>query len=319
MHTTYLPQVQTRQMKSLWKLFSVWGMGFGFAAEGYMFDSEVSGGLIREHASVVTCEVSGKMEYTQPANGVYEFGMVDELYGKCCEQGIDLFAHTAMWHMANPEWLWETLYGMGVVERYQWLGDYLGVYCGHFKGKIYGMDLINEIGMVAKDTGWWDTHGEEVVEYAYTTARKIVSGDYLLYYNSFFDKQEDIELADFLVESGLVDGIGIQLHLHLPVPTTDKFNTARHLVETCRKHDKPVRFSEISVNDPEGTLDMVAIADMYRDTVRLAKECSDVVRDYVVWGVKYPAWNGRHVLFDREGKPTYAYWAVYDEIQRGLA
>lgn len=318
MHTIYLPQVHTRQIKSLWKLFSVWGIRFGFAAEGYMFDNEASGKLIREHASVITCEVSGKMEYTQPANGVYEFGMVDELYEKCYESGIQMFAHTGMWHMANPEWLWETLYGMEVADRYQWLGEYLGVYCRHFKGKVYGMDLINEIGMVSKDTAWWDTHGENVVEYAYRTAREIVNGMYPLYYNSFFDKWEDVELADWLVESGLADGIGVQLHLHLTCGYQDRFNTVRHLAETCRKHDKPVRISEVSVNDPESTWDMEAIGNVYRDTVRLAKELSDVVTDYVVWGVKYPAWNGRHVLFDREGKPTHAYWAVYDEIQRGI-
>lgn len=72
------------------------------------------------------------------------------------------------------------------------------------------------------------------------------------------------------------------------------------------------RFSEVTVYDP--TNNMQKIANVYGDTIRLMKEYLDVVTDYVTWGVKYPAWNGRHVLFDSAGKPTQAFRAVVNEM-----
>jgi GH35 family endo-1,4-beta-xylanase len=184
-------------------------------------------------------------------------------------------------------------------------------YC---RGKMLGVDVVNEAGAILDGGGWIKYLGYDCVDFAFETAHGVDPG-MPLYYNSFFASAEDEALAVYLLENDLADGIGIQLHLEASTDYQEKFLRAERLLRCCRKNHKTARISEVTVYDPENNLEHIGI--IFRDTAFLAKDNRDVVTDYTVWGVKYPAWNGRHVLFDSKGKQTPAYYGIVNELVRG--
>lgn len=294
---------------SLKDAFSKRGIVFGMAGEHTSFDNW--GGLIKTHAASMTTEVSLKMEFTQPVQDMWSFLYADALVEKCHAEGITVHGHCVMWHMQNPAWLFPTLETMTYDERQNVLYKHVKNLVSHYKDKLVGLDLVNEYGAILEYGSWGAYLGRDCVPFAYNVARQY-AGDMKLYYNSFFPSEEDVDLAISLLP--LVDGIGIQLHLYYGQNLDAHFTKLRRLIEACRAANKPVRFSECTVlNAPDGTMDDVVY--MWRRIVRFAMEYPFTVVALTQWGVKYPAWDGRHVLFDREGKPTLAFYAVIDELR----
>lgn len=308
MHTVYIPFVRT-SIPSLRDLFAEIGVRFGMACEASSFDSAVQAPLIEKHCAVVVPEVSGKMGYTQPTRGVWDFSLMDALVERAHEKGLQVFGHTAMWHLQNPAWLYPTLQTITRDEGYGILQDHIRKYMAHFRGKLVGVDVVNELGAVMDGYGWAQYLGMGCVTAAIIAARQ-VAPETPIYYNSFYDSDEDARLAIDLLPT--VDGIGIQLHLNTALDNTLKWERIRKILQACKDAGKPARFSEVSVYDPSGNMD--AIANLYGSTIYLLKEWVGTVTDYVTWGVKYPAWNGRHVLFDGQGKPTKAYYEVVNGL-----
>lgn len=295
---------------SLKDAFSKRGIVFGMAGEYTSFESSVQYPLIKRHAASMTTEVSLKMEFTQPVQDMWSFLYADALVEKCHAEGIAVHGHCAMWHMQNPAWLFPTLETMTYEERQGVLYKHVKNIVLHYKDKLSGLDLVNEFGAVFESMGWGAYLGADCIPFAYNVARQY-GGDLKLYYNSFFPNDDDIDLAINLLP--LVDGVGIQLHLEVGENLDVRFARLRRLIEAYRAANKPVRFSECTVlKTPDGTLDDVAY--VWRRIVRLAMEYPFTVIALTQWGVKYPAWNYRHLLFDKEGKPTPAFYAVVDEL-----
>lgn len=308
MFRIHLPWVGYRE-PALRDLFAERGVRFGMACEASSFDSSVQAPLIKKHCAVVVPEVSGKMEHTQPQRGVWDFSMMDALVEKAEANGLKVFGHTTMWHLQNPAWLYPTLASATRDEGMAILREHVMKVVSHFKGKLIGMDVINELGAVMSGYGWAQYLGMGSAVVAIIASEQ-ADNELPIYYNSFFNDDAD---ADFAINMmGLVDGIGIQLHLETAFDYSAKFARIRRILDECRLEGKTARFSEVTVYDP--TNNMTGVANVYADTIRLMKEYLDVVTDYVTWGVKYPAWNGRHVLFDKDGKPTEAFKAVVNEL-----
>lgn len=308
MFKLHLPWVGYRE-PSLRDLFAERGVRFGMACEASSFDSAVQAPLILKHCAVVVPEVSGKMFYTQPERGIWNFSMMNALIEKAEQNGLKVFGHTTMWHLQNPYWLEPMLEVATRDEGMYLLREHVMTWVHEFKGKLIGMDVINELGAVMSGTGWAKYLGMGCAIEAIIAAEN-ADASLPIYYNSFFNDDADADFAINMLE--VVDGIGIQLHLEAANDYSAKFARIRRILDACRENGCSARFSEVTVYDP--TNDMQKVADVYRDTIRLMKEYLDVVTDYVTWGVKYPAWNGRHVLFDAQGKPTQAFRAVVNEM-----
>lgn len=309
----YLPVVHN-EIPALKDVFARWGVRFGMACEAYSFDSSVQAPLIKKHCAVCVPEVSGKMVYTQPDKGRFDFTGLDALIERCQEHGIDVFAHTVLWHIQNPDWLVTAMETADTFGRWWLMQHHVWTLVQHVAGKVIGLDLVNEAGAVGTGTGWGQYLGMDFVEQAFKLAYKTAPA-LPLYYNSFFDSDDDADLAIRLLGSMDVEGIGVQLHLQTDQDYSAKFDRVRRILGNSAEYGSPVRFSEVTVLDPLG--DDKRVAEIFADTIRLMIEYPGVVKDYITWGVKYPAWNGRHVLFDRAGKPTKAFWSVCEELSIG--
>lgn len=285
---------------------------FGMAGEYLSFDSTVQAPLILKHAASFTPEVSMKMENTQPVRNIFTFSYADSLVDRAKANGIRLHGHCGMWHLQNPPWLWDTLSNGTKADGYEVLYHHIRNLVSHYSTSCASMDVVNEYGAVMEGVGWGKYLGRPCVDFAFETARQY-AGNMKLYYNSFFDSEEDIDLAISLLQK--VDGIGIQLHLVVGDDIEVRFERLRRLIEACRSEGKNVRFSECTaLKTPDGTLEDVAI--VWGRIVRFALEYPFTVTALTQWGVKYPAWGYRHVLFDSAGNYTLAYKAVMKELNR---
>lgn len=311
LHEVYLPIVRN-EIPALKDVFAQHGVRFGMACEASSFDSSVQAPLIKSHCAVCVPEVSGKMVRTQPDRGRFDFTYLDSLIERCQAHGIDVFAHTALWHIQNPDWLVPALDAAGPFERWWLMQNHVETLVRHLDGRVIGLDLVNEAGAVGTGMGWGQYLGMAFVEQAFEIAHR-AAPEVPMYYNSFFDSDDDADLAIRLMPIMEVEGIGVQLHLVTNQDYSAKFERVRRIMSASKAHGLPVRFSEVTVLDPLG--DDKRVAAIYADTIRLMLEYPGVVTDYVTWGVKFPAWNNRHVLFDRSGKPTKAFWAVVNELQ----
>lgn len=285
----------------------------GMAGEYYHFDGSETRNLIIKHANYFTPEVSMKMVNTQALPGFWDFSYADKLVERCHSNGIYIHGHTALWHMQNPDWLELTMMDIPYEERVFILETHVAQVVEYYAADCPSFDVVNEFGAALTNFAWGKYLGMDAPFIAFSAARK-VSKACKLFYNSFFPTPDDDALAMDLVD--YCDGLGVQLHLTAWKDYTDLFSRIERLVEYYVSRGKDVRFSEVTVYGGETEEVTPAVVDMFRKITRFLLSFDGAVSGITFWGVKYPAWGGRHVLFDRSGQPTAAYTAVIDEILR---
>ena len=190
----------------------------------------------------------------------------------------------------------------------------------HYDGQLISLDSANE-GYLG--CGPWCTLGtNNYVRISFEAAHEL----YLftipdgptciptipLIYNSIFFNREEEDKALSLLDTGTIDGIGIQLHLTSTEDWQGALNRADNFLNRVRKHGGWARLSEIGVwasSEEEQ-------AEIYQAITVLAIRHSDIVRDFVVWGVKDPSWRGDVTLFDVNGQPKLAYYAIIEELTK---
>ena len=307
-HIVYLPLVNV-PVKTLKSEFAKYGIRFGFAVSSGSFENPITRALIERHASIVTTEVALKMQFTQPERGIYDFTEGDAIVAYADELGIGVYGHTASWSLQNPQWLLD-----GNFTRYeleQILTSHVSTLSKHYDGRLIGLDAANE-GYLG--CGPWCPLGtDSYVNLSFESAGRDLLQPMPLIYNSLFPSVDEEDYAIALLDNGVVDGIGIQLHL---VASTDwQSHLARidGFLEKLNGHVEFVRLSEVGVHMHLGEEE--AQAEVYAAVTALAIKHKDIVKDFVIWGVKDPAWRGDVTLFDRQGQPKPSYYAVMNELR----
>lgn len=292
------------------------GISYGMAGEYTSFASSVQAPIIKQHAAILSTEVSMKMEYTQPMRGVYAYDYADAMIARCKEYGIDTHGHCVMWHMQYPAWMEDAMAFTDMDGRKAILSEHTQKVVAHYAPYCVSIDVVNEHQpAVEAQAGVFARYiGIEAGRFALKEARKF-SGTCKLYYNSFFRNDADADYAISLLD--VSDGIGVQMHLNTKTDWTAFFDRVRRMAEACKARGKTMRLSEISVGMSDGYT-VQDVADLYRKTVRFALEYPGVINNYTQWGVKGVAWNGGMLPFDSQGKivePIYT--AIVQEVKNG--
>lgn len=311
---TYLPIIAKPSVLGLKHFFSAHGITYGMAGEYTSFDSSTQSPIIKQHAAILSTEVSMKMEYTQPMRGVYAYDYADAMIARCQEYGIDTHGHCIMWHMQYPAWMEEAMAEADEAGRYAILAEHVRRVTAHYAPYCVSMDIVNEHQpAVAAQAGVFAKYiGIEAGRFAFTEARK-VSGRCKLYYNSFFPTDDDAEYAISLLD--VSDGIGVQMHLNTWRDYTAFYARVRRMADACKAQGKTMRLSEISVQQIDGYT-VEDVANVYRQTIRIALEYPGTITNYTQWGVKGVAWNGGMLPFDSQGKVVEViYNAMVEEVR----
>ena len=306
-YTYYFPIMYNTQTseKSIGNEFLKYGIEFGFSVGSSIRTNEIQREIVLQHAKIVTMENEYKMKRTQPIEDIFTFWGADQiiLFGK--ENNMDVYGHGISWAIYNPIWVSE----LPKSEMAYELDRHVRIVCSHFQG-LSAVDVANEAyANGTLNAGDWSPLGEDYVNISFNSCRDVTN--LKIFYNSLFPNDGDVANAFRLVDSGLADGIGIQFHLSEGTDYQGLFNRTRYIIKESRKRGTPVRFSEVGVwATSEETQ-----ANIYRDVVRLALDNSDVVTEFIVWGVTDPAWRGDVVLFHSDGSPKQSVDAILDELE----
>lgn len=201
-----------------------------------------------------------------------------------------------------------------------------------FRGEIYAWSTVNEYGY-GGDL-YLQTIGPDYPEIAFETAREADPNAILLYNDGWNHvstsptTQRTHMLVERLRAKGLIDAVGVQLHLnHWPIDEADT-------IATMRSYGLPVLVTEFDCNIHEllGTqAERFAFqAAQYRGALHAAIK-SGVCRDFIVWGLidKWASWETVQSLpgysksadpcpFDDDFQPKPAYYALRSVLEEAV-
>jgi endo-1,4-beta-xylanase len=83
-----------------------------------------------------------KWEVVHPERESFDFSQGDQIVDFATRHGMKVRGHTLVWHQQNPKWLMEGKYTSG--ELAQILEKHIKTVVGHYRGKIFAWDVVNE-------------------------------------------------------------------------------------------------------------------------------------------------------------------------------
>jgi endo-1,4-beta-xylanase len=83
-----------------------------------------------------------KWEVVHPEPQSYDFSQADQIVDFATRHGMKVRGHALVWHRQNPKWLTEGKYTSG--ELAEILEKHIKTVAGHYRGKIFAWDVVNE-------------------------------------------------------------------------------------------------------------------------------------------------------------------------------
>ena len=83
-----------------------------------------------------------KWEVVHPEPQSFDFSQGDQIVDFATRHGMKVRGHTLAWHQQNPKWLTEGKYTSG--ELAQILEKHIKTVVGHYRGRIFAWDVVNE-------------------------------------------------------------------------------------------------------------------------------------------------------------------------------
>jgi len=310
--------------------------------------------LIAKQFNTITPENMLKWEHVHPEPDKYNFEPVDKLVAFGQKYNMFIVGHVLVWHHQTPDWVFQDANGNDI-DRETLLArmkEHISTVVGRYKGRISGWDVVNEaLGTDGRlrNSKWLEIIGEDYIQKAFEYAHE-ADPDAELYYNDYNNWrhrqcQGVIRLVKDLKAKGIrVDGIGIQGHWDLEVPTTDALEaavkaysvldvklmitefdlTVLPLATSQSGADISLRVEQSEALNPypDGLPDEMQkkLADRYADLFSFFHKHHDQFSRITFWGVhdgqswlNYWPVIGRTdypLLFDRHYKPKPAFYAV---------
>ncbi len=294
--------------------------------------------------NMVEPEDALKWEVVHPERQSFNFLPGDQIVDFASRHGMKVRGHTLVWHRQMPTWLTEGKFTSS--ELAEILEQHIKTVAGHYRGKIFAWDVINEAydelqpGRL-RSTIWRDQpgiglvgSGSSYIERCFRWAHE-ADPQALLFYNEAgaetMNPKSDAIYAmvrDFRQRGVPIDGVGFQMHiakLHADVASISA-NIHRFTALGVQVH-----ITEMDVAlpvDPNGNPrpeDLQRQADIYREiaTACLSHPGCTAIQ---TWGFtdKY-SWIGSHskqtqgaaLPFDRNYRAKPAYEALRKALEAG--
>lgn len=302
----------------------------GACVEPAYLDEEDYANTLKKYFSVITPENRMKWSFIHPEKDVYAFEEADKIVDFAMENDMKVRGHALLWHIQNPEWL----------ENEEWtreelidiLEDHIKTVVGHYKGKVYAWDVVNEVveNNSYRDSFWYKTIGPEYIEMAFRFAHE-ADPDALLFINDYQVEEENLK-SDFYYEivTGLIEndapihGVGFQFHIDMNSPFEMKsvYSNMKRFSEIGLLID----FTEIDVRmEGEPTEAKLAMQGKIYESLMDVALRMDNIQSYTLWGFtdKY-SWipgffsgQGHGLMFDDEYNPKEAFYMVGRSLTEG--
>ena len=316
---------------------------FGAAAPQSAFSSPDLCRLMTDQFSILTPENELKPNYVvdwarsrelvretgDQAQVAVSFSAAKPLLDFAQSHGMKVHGHVLVWHVETKDaffhedyddsqpWLTrETM--LGRLESY--IREIMAFLEKNYPGLVISFDVVNEAiddgSKSLRKSHWYEIVGEDYVERAFELARKYAPENMLLYYNDYNTADPGklkgiLALLEKLIAEGNIDGYGFQMHHGVFTPSKSALANA---VQSVAALGLKLRVSELDVGIKK--LSDTALenqAKKYAEVMRLVLQYADQFEAVQVWGLtdsmsyrsyEYP------LLFDADGQPKLAFWAV---------
>ena len=276
-----------------------------------------------------------KWETLRPDARTFDFADADRIVEFANAHGMRVRGHNLAWGSHNPAWLMDGEYKPEELSKL--LRDHIRRVAGHFRGKVFAWDVVNEafdengrlrdsIWRNRPGIGYGDSTG--YIAQAFRWAHEADPGA-ILFYNEAeaeeLNPKSDAIYAmvkDFRQRGVPMDGIGFQMHIMNLAPN---FTSLAANFSRFSKLGVQIHITEMDVaipvdeqGDVRNIADLTKQADIYRTTARICRQtpgCTAIQ----TWGVtdKYSwlGWathktKGAGLLFDKRYRPKPAYQAL---------
>jgi endo-1,4-beta-xylanase len=315
--------------------------------------------LVPQQFNAATPENIMKAEVIHPGWDKYNFDLADKLVDYAKKNGIEVTAHTLIWHSQTPAFL----RGMKDADSVkQYFVNHINTVAGRYDGKVYSWDVVNEAlneDGTLRNSVFLKNLGDDYIVEAFRLAQKAAPHT-KLYYNDYNIEQPKkragaVAIIKKVQAAGVrIDGVGIQGHWHVDnVPMQDIEQSLKEFSALGIK----VAFTELDLSvlpNPRGRNNSADIsqtaeynaqinpytkglpdsvqqklATAYANLFNLFLKYKDNISRVTFWGVNDgQSWlNGFPVrgrtnyplLFDRQFKPKPAFYAVIDTKTKGTA
>jgi endo-1,4-beta-xylanase len=300
--------------------------------------------LAREF-NMVEPENDLKWEVVHPTLQGFNFSAGDRLVDFAIAHQMKVRGHTLAWHQQNPPWL--TKEHFTPEQLAQILELHIKTVVGHYRGKVFAWDVVNEAFDEGKNEGklrstlWYNQPGIGKADRGYDYIEKCfrwahaADPDALLFYNEAgaetMNPKSDAIYAmvkDFRKRDVPIDGVGLQMHisnLH-PDVISISANIARLTALRVQVHITELDVAlPVDANGLAQSADLQSQADVYR---QIAEACVShpACSAIQTWGFtdKYSwiPWFSKHkkgaaLLFDRDYKAKQSYGALREVLQTG--
>jgi endo-1,4-beta-xylanase len=304
------------------------GMLIGTAVRPAQLSEVAYASTLAREFNMMEPEDALKWEVVHPEPQTFDFYRADQIADFASRHGMKVRGHTLVWHRQNPKWLTEGKFTSS--ELAEILEKHIKTVVGHYRGKIFAWDVVNEASDELhpgelRSTIWRDQPGIAIASrqparselearsskpgYAYIeqSFRWAHEADpqALLFYNEGADtevvnpKSDAIYamVRDFRQRGVPIDGVGLQMHisnLHADVASISA-NIGRFTALGVQVHITEMDVSlSVDANANASSEDLQRQAEIYRQiaAVCLAHRGCTAIQ---TWGFtdKY-SWIGSH-------------------------
>ncbi len=228
--------------------------------------------LISEFNSI-TIENMMKMNNIQPERARFDYARANELVSFANQEKMRIHGHALVWHEALPGWIstfqgdslaWENLFK-----------THIQTVASYYKGKLAGWDVVNEAidndGGTRNDNSsqgsiWRRKLGADYIARAFLYAKE-ADPNAILFYNDYAQESNPkkleaiLRMVEDLRKSNVpVEGLGLQMHIHINTPDAGIVNAITKYVKTGLK----IHISELDIqlNPSNETLERPTVAQL---------------------------------------------------------
>jgi endo-1,4-beta-xylanase len=321
------------QNHTLRELAESCGIMIGTAVSYFPLSEEEYASVLAREFNVITPENEMKFYMIHPHRMVYNFSMADSMVSFAEEHEMKVRGHTLVWHNQLPDWVVN-----GNFTREEWINilrDHIFTVVGHYRGKIYAWDVVNEAfndDGTLRDTVWLRSIGPEYIELAFRWAHE-ADPDALLFYNDYgaegINRKSDAiyNLVKSLLEKGVpIHGVGLQMHIRVewyPDPQSVAENIRRFRELGLRVE---ITEMDVAIKLPVSEEELTKQAEIYNEIFKRYLD-SDSPQAFIMWGFTdkhswipyaFPGY-GAALVFDDSYNPKPAYYALIEAMLKKQA
>lgn len=329
----------------------------GVALSAIDIENKEKAALVIRQFNSITCENEMKADFVLDraatlASGNEECPVINMKRAKTTldfaqENGLNMRAHTLVWHAQTPRWLFTVGYDdsqaasfvsrevmLSRMENY--IRQEMEFVNTNYKGIVYAWDVVNEAiepgdgqanKIRTKNNLWFEVIGEDYIEMAFTYARKYADPKQKLFYNDYgtYEKAKIFPICDLirkLKDKNIIDGIGMQDHISIDYPSILDY---RYAINKYAELGIEIQITELDINTTEASeTSQQKLATRYKLFMKIIQDCMDKnkanITGVTLWGLtddrswlntsekpNYP------LLFDKNLKPKPAFFGFIQD------